>query len=240
MNGMFEKPEFFQETPDRERKPLPKKGLPLFFYLYYHNFWKLAMLNFLFLLSCVPVVTIPAAITALMDVTNNIFQEKLTFVWNDFYKAFRENFIKSLIYGFIWLAAAAVALLSAYISLRLLDVNALFMVTLLGAAVVIFALVLINLYSYLMIAIVDLPLTKIVKNSWLLGIMGIKRNVLVLLISALILFIIIYFLPFAIILILFWLFSALSSMICFSSYSVIYEHIVLPYQTKHGQDEGDR
>lgn len=42
---------------------------------------------------------------------------------------------------------------------------------------------------------------EIFKNSWLLGIMGIIRNMLVLLISAVILSIIIYFLPFTIILI---------------------------------------
>lgn len=235
MSGLFGPSKYTREAPESVKEPLPKKGLALFFYIYFRNFWKLVKLNLLFLLCCIPVITIPAAITALMYVTNNIFQEKLTFIWIDFSKAFKENFVKSLVYGLVWLAASGVVLLSAYISLRQLDANAMFMVALMVAAVFMILLLLANLYCYLMIAIIDLPLAKTVKNSLALGIMGIRRNALILLISGGILCGIIYFLPFTIILILFWLFSMLSSITCFGLYGIIHKHIILPYETKHGK-----
>jgi uncharacterized membrane protein YesL len=237
MSGLFGQSRFTKETPERVKEPLPKKGLPLFFYLYFRSFWKLVKLNLLFLIFCIPVITIPAAITALMSVTNNIFQEKLTFIWIDFYKAFKENFVRSLVYGLLWLIAAGVVLLSASVSLRQLEINAMFMITLMVAAVFMFLLLLVNQYCYLMIAIIDLPLKKTMRNSLALGIMGIKRNAIVLLISAGILFLIVYFLPFTIILILFWLFSMLSSIICFGLHGVVHTHIISPYETKHGKPQ---
>jgi uncharacterized membrane protein YesL len=234
MKGIFGTSRFSKAPAEDFKEPPPKKGLALFFSIYFRNFWKLVKLNLLFILLCIPVVTIPAAFTGMMYVTNNIFQEKLTFIAIDFFKAFKENFAKSLIYGSIWAVAAGAASFSAYLSLRLLDTSPLFFVTLLVSAALLLILLLMNLYAFLLIALIDLPLAKIMQNAFVLGFIGMKRNALALLISGGILLAIVCFFPFTMILVPFWLLSMLSAIAYFGSYSIIDKHIIEPYQAKHG------
>lgn len=58
------------------------------------------ILNIMFVICCIPVVTIGAAVTALYTVTLRMAEKKHTYVMKDFFKAFKSNFKQSTI---IWL-----------------------------------------------------------------------------------------------------------------------------------------
>lgn len=74
----------------------PKKGALRFFYLAYTHFAKLIGLNMLFLLFCIPVITIPAAVSGLNRVCILLVREGTCSVWSDFIKEFRCSFLKSI------------------------------------------------------------------------------------------------------------------------------------------------
>lgn len=68
--------------------------------------WDLIVLNFLFLICCIPVITIGPAITALHYVATKMAGEKDTPpVISNFFKSFRSNFLQSVILGFVFALA---------------------------------------------------------------------------------------------------------------------------------------
>ncbi len=65
----------------------------------------LIILNVIFILSCIPVVTIGAAVTSLYTVTLRIANLEDPHIWQSFWRAFRQNFMQSL---WIWLTCLVV------------------------------------------------------------------------------------------------------------------------------------
>jgi uncharacterized membrane protein YesL len=74
----------------------PKKGIARFLFLAYTHFAKLIGLNMLFLLFCIPVITIPAAVSGLNRVCVLLVREGTCSVWSDFIKEFKCSFFKSI------------------------------------------------------------------------------------------------------------------------------------------------
>lgn len=63
------------------------------------------ILNILYLVCCIPIITIGAATTALYYNTLKLAENREAYVWKDFLKAFRENFLQATL---IWLMMLAV------------------------------------------------------------------------------------------------------------------------------------
>ena len=63
------------------------------------HFWKLVALNVLFIVFSLPVVTLPAALTALNRVCVMIYRDGNIFLWHEFRKEFCRSFVRSLIPG---------------------------------------------------------------------------------------------------------------------------------------------
>lgn len=63
------------------------------------------ILNILYLVCCIPVITIGAATTALYYNTLKLAENREAYVWKDFLRAFRENFLQATL---IWLMMLAV------------------------------------------------------------------------------------------------------------------------------------
>ncbi len=77
-------------TPD-DSAPEPMKPKMRFFN-FIDKFGDLFFLNILFALSCIPIITIGAAFTALYSVTNKMVDDKEGVVKDEYWKAFKENF----------------------------------------------------------------------------------------------------------------------------------------------------
>lgn len=69
--------------------------------------------NAIFLLFCLPVVTIPAALTALSRVYIVLLNDGYVQVFRDFYKEFKESFVNSLFLGLLYAAATALLFIAA-------------------------------------------------------------------------------------------------------------------------------
>lgn len=59
---------------------------------FFEHFGELFVLNLIFILACIPVITIGAAVTALLTMTNKMIRAEDGNIWEGFWKAFRSNF----------------------------------------------------------------------------------------------------------------------------------------------------
>ncbi len=154
--------------------PPPAKGIKRFLFLYYTHFWRLIGLNLLFILFCLPVVTIPPTITALNKVLLNLAREGNAFFFKDFIDEFKSSFIKSWIAFIPWLVLIGIAVVG-FASIG--DVYA--SMPLIVVFVMLCSIIYCQTnYCFCMIALIDLPLGKIIKNSAIMVLVEMKRNVL--------------------------------------------------------------
>jgi uncharacterized membrane protein YesL len=98
---------YAQPGPGIERDSTVKTGVTGFWDIFKREWWQLIKLNWIFLLGCVPVVTIPASVTAMCWVLTTMADDRPRFLWNDFWRVFRREFWRSLLLGWLWLLGCA-------------------------------------------------------------------------------------------------------------------------------------
>ncbi len=156
--------------------PPPAKGIKRLAFLYYTHFWRLIGLNLLFILSCLPVVTAPPAVTALNKVLLNLVREGNTFFIKDFVDEFKSSFIKSWVAFIPCLVLAAIAFFGFPL---IVDVYA--SLPYIAAFVMLFCIVYCQSnYCFTMLALIDLPIGSIMKNSFIMVLVEMKRNIILL------------------------------------------------------------
>jgi hypothetical protein len=92
----------FGNTMQKEGKgtAAPSSGWQRAGLMAFTHFWKLVAVNVLFVVFSLPVVTLPAALTALNRVCIIIYRDGNIFLWHEFRKEFCRSFTRSLIPGF--------------------------------------------------------------------------------------------------------------------------------------------
>ena len=75
------------------------------------KFFNVCYLSIVWLLACIPIVTIGAANTALYYTANKVLKHNRGYVWKDFWGAFRANFKQSTI---VWLVTLGLTLLMCF------------------------------------------------------------------------------------------------------------------------------
>lgn len=203
--------------------PPPEKGIKKFFFISYTHFWKLIRLNLLFILFCLPVVTIPPSITAMSRVLLKLDREGNTFLFSDFIDEFKSSFIKSWIAFTPWLAAIIIAVIGYQ------SINDVYRNTF---QIVLFVMVCSLLYCYssycfCMIALIDLPLGKIMKNAVIMVISQMRRNVFMIITIPVYIVCAIYYL-YSIPVTLFLVFSFIGLINVMIANEVIEERVVRP------------
>lgn len=169
------KSDFLRAGPGIEKDVPPKTGLPLLFETVRREWWSLVKLNLLFLLFCIPIITIGPAMAAMTKVTLVMIQDRPIDLWYDFWKAFRENFRQGLAAGLILAVIASVLILTTYFDLLNLARNGWMLVLLAFNLTCLVLFLLASLYVYPQVVMVSLPIGSILKNAWLLGISCLKH-----------------------------------------------------------------
>ena len=213
------------DIPKNAPKPLPHiKVLTTL----WREFWNLIKLNLLFLLSCIPIVTIPAAVTAMSRITATMVRDENFFLWSDYWKAFKRDFLRSLLVGFAIVALIAVFTISVIFYYNL--AGAMDKLFLLLAAFSI-CLVIITLvaacYFFPMLALVDLPVKALVVNSLVMVFGCFKRSLLALISFVIFVGLGVALWPTSIIYLVFLMFSLSSLMICFAVYPAIEDKVMV-------------
>ncbi|MDE5772200.1 MAG: DUF624 domain-containing protein [Ruminococcus sp.] len=250
-------------------KNAPKKtGVRLFFEIFFRKFWKLIQVNMLYFVFFIPlfmilaslnfiknstlslicaglslvlfVVNIGPATAGMTKVMRNYVLEKHSFIVNDFFKAFKANFKKASIIGFI----DCFIMLSVYASFLVYPILAeqagklmyIPMVITLSLAIVVMMM---NYYIFLMLIATNLSFRNLVKNSFALAFVGLKQNIITFIVTAVtavaMFFLYWRFRPLFLMLIPFMPMAFVWFLTCFNSYPMIQKFVINPYYASIGQ-----
>lgn len=80
-----------------------KEGIAGYFQLLFENFFDLVTVNLLFVVFCIPVVTIGSSYKALVMVCNKITNDEVVKIVQEFIMYFKQDFLKSNFYGLLFL-----------------------------------------------------------------------------------------------------------------------------------------
>lgn len=143
----------------------------------YPHLFELVKLNLLFALFCLPVVSIPAAVTAMTRINLHIINGEPYSLWEDFFTVFRDEFFSSLKLG---AALLLCGLLFYYVfwfyqsasSTSVVLMGLLRTLTLLPLLIVYLA----SCYQWVMLSAVSLKTVAIIKNSVLLSVVCVRQT----------------------------------------------------------------
>ena len=193
--------------------------------------------NYFLLLAAPALILFGPATAASMQVMRKFVLEKPIFLFDEFRKAYKDNFRQALPVGIFDVLFTAVFAYGVAFYTQVLEEapsteNYVLMIITTAIAVYVFMA---HFYIYLEIVSLTLPLGKVVKNALLLTIMGIKVNIINFAVS-LIFFAAVYLLfPFSTLFLLFVPFGWLMFLYAFNCYPVIQKYIVNPYYEARGE-----
>ena len=168
--------DWYQGNNDKE-KETPKGGVKRVGYVLWNYAGRLVGANVLFLLCCIPIVTIPAALSALNRYLSAIYRVGYGFSLEDYWKEFKSDILKNLPAGVL---TGALGFYSCY----LLSLAGNFgkgtthdVLIGCGIGVMIFA-ILIGGYYFVMSAMLDLGVGVLLKNTFLIMVLEWKLRIL--------------------------------------------------------------
>ncbi len=172
-------------------------------------------------------------------VLRNIAMGEPVFVWQDFFYAIRRNWKQALPFGIIDGLINALLIFNLYTTMTASD----FAVSMMfWSNVIVFILYFfMRCYIYVQMVTFDLSVFKILKNSLIFSLIGLKRNIMAFLGTALLLFLEIFFLftpggillPLAVAMPLVLFFSGSAYMKVYAAYFKIKDIIIDPYKAEH-------
>lgn len=191
-----------------------KKGLRLFFEIFFRKFWKLIQVNMLYFVFFIPVflilaslsfipngvvslicaglslvlfvVNIGPATAGMTKIMRNYVLEKHSFIVNDFFKAFKANFKKASFIGFI----DCFIILSVYASFLVYPIleeqagTKLMYIPMVITFSLAIVIMMMNYYIFLMLIATNLSLKNLIKNSFALAFVALKQNIITFIITA--------------------------------------------------------
>lgn len=216
-----------------------KPAAPFKLSMLYRELVSLISLNLMFVISCIPIITIPAALTAMNRITCTMVQDQNYFLWQDYWKTFKREFGKSLLGGLVFGIAFGLFLLAGFVYYNIFGKSFLFTIILAFTACFLIIIYLASTYYWTMLAFVDLPFKALLKNSLIMVLGCWKRSLIALVIIAAHLFFVVGLAPvtvgysttltdvwvFVVFLILF---SANSLLLNYAIWPAIYEKVVKP------------
>ena len=219
------------------REPLEKRRFFVFIEVFFHKFWKLIGLNLLFLLSCIPVVTIGPALCAMAYVTRNFAIGKPLFLVSDYLGTFRKNWKQGFIYGLFFCGSLGIVGVVITLCLPYTAHNPLFQIPLYLCWAVIGVLIIVNFYAPLMIVTLDLPLWDILKNAFILSLVALRTNLITLFLVGNLLLACLYFYPYSAFFVVTILPAFLSLVASFNSYPIVEKFLILPYASQQKRED---
>lgn len=235
--GIFN--DYMREGKGIDKNPDNRLRIVVFFDIFFRKFWKLVTINLMYIISCIPIVTIGPATAAVTKLYRNYAREEHAFIWSDFIDTFKKNFLKALAIFFIDLVLVLLLYFDAsmYLSIEGFGGDALMRVIslaviMLSATILLFM----NYYIFTLLITFKLSFKQLIKNAFIFAWIGFWRNLLItLIIAAFTLLVAIYFLPVGMVVTVLIYFSFCGLVINFITYPLIKKHMIDGYDPNTGE-----
>ncbi len=182
----FFSPNYLKEGRGVRKDEPKKKGIMRLFEIIARDMGDLLKLNIVYLICCIPIVTIGPATTALSAVMTKRIRDIPCYVFHEYKKAFKENFKRSFIAGllvgfFLILSSVAAYFYSNWNTSAVGTGEQIVTLMLSSITIVMFVIIFIaSNYLFTLIAVIDLPLKQQIKNALLLTVAFLPRSGLIL------------------------------------------------------------
>ena len=212
-----------------------------FFSEFIHRFWQLILLNLLYLIACVPIITIGPATAAMNYLCRNYSQAKPVYLFSDFVEKCKEHFKQGVAVWLIQLLAGGL-LVTSFLSWT--DASFAVSGTFRTVAVVLiffvaYLVICSSFYIYPMMVSFDLTVKQLIRNSVILSLTQLWRNLVMLLVLGVLGILTLLFWPITFPVVLFLLFSVL----CFVSnalvFPVLQKYVASPESTEEKSAESN-
>ena len=152
--------------------------LILFFQIFFRKFWSLIVINLLYFVFCIPVVTIGPATAGLTKLMRNYAREEHAFIWGDFIETFKKNFKQAFLYSVLDLFVVAFLVLDFFAVANL--ANRVMTVLCLAAILLSFTVwTFMRFYIYNMMITFRLSFKQLLKNAFIFCWVGFFRNLFI-------------------------------------------------------------
>lgn len=218
------------------RTPHEKTGFIKYASIYLSHFWKLMALNFIYVLFCLPIVTIGPATAALTKVCRNYSQERHAYVFADFWLGFKQNFKQGIVFGLIDTLFVVVFGVGVPYYMTWAKMMPIMYVPLFISIIFMLVVVMMNFYIYLMVSSTNLTVKQIIKNAFILSYLGMKKSIICLVVYIIMMSVCVLFLPPSIVFIATLPFSLVAFVDCSLCYPVVRKYIIQPYYDQLGEE----
>lgn len=155
---------------EREANP---QGIHLFFAVIKWHWGRLIGLNVMFILSCVPIVTIPCAMTAMSAVLGRMVQRRVCYPFHDYWREFTHEWKRSTACGAAVFGVLAAALFGMLFYPRSGMPGGYALAGLCLAVALVDVMVMMVVFP--LVAFTDLPVSAVLRNALLLTQMRLGR-----------------------------------------------------------------
>lgn len=208
-----------QPGPGIDKNTPPKTGLSLFVEIFVREFWQLVKLNLLFVLTCLPIVTIGAALGAMNKVTVRMVRDIPNDVWSDYWRGFRENWKSTTVLGIL----GALLFGGGFLGLSLYQAHPVLRVF---TAAVLILMGMFWLYLYPLLTSTTLSVREAIHDAFLLPLLCFYHSLPVCLLIFLLFMMQILFLPLSVPILLLFGFSIPCFIASFAAWSGIRRYIL--------------
>jgi len=199
---------------------------------------------FLYAFGALAIFTFGPVNASTAYIIRNLISGEPVFVWSDFWYAFKRNIKQSLPFGIFDIALNALLIFNIYT--MFVSTDKFFASMLFWCYIILFYLYFtMRYYIYVQMVTFKLSVFKILKNSFIFSLIGIKRNIVAFFGIILCIFIVLLFLlgsggilvPLAVAAPLAILFSTMAFMKVYASYFKIKEIMIDPYLRDHPEEQ---
>lgn len=128
----------------------------------------LVLLNIIFLICCIPIITIGASLTAMYKITLKIAFKEDGYIIRDFFKAFKQNFIQATI---IWIITFFIGILLLFNFITILQVkNIIFTVILFLTGTISFLYAITVIYVFPLLSRFHNTIFNTIRNAFFMSI----------------------------------------------------------------------
>lgn len=208
----------------------------VFFDIVFRKFWKLILINLLYIISCLPIVTIGPATAGITKLLRNYAREEHAFVLSDFWDTFKQNFKKAFFIALLDFVFVLLVLFDVYVYIQIINDKIVWTITLAVLMLTGTIILFMNYYVFTLMITFKLNFRQLLKNAFLFAWIGFWRNILITLILAVFAaFIIFYYDGLGLFFVLFLFFSLSGLVINFITYPLIKKHMIDGYDPETGE-----
>ena len=174
MAGFFGLFNYEKEGPGISKNAPKKKTFIVFFETYFRNFWKFVIINIVYGILSLPLITGGLASVGITNVNRNIARDKHSFGLSDFFDTIKKNWKQGLIAGIINTIVYILLLFDVYFFITMKSKMSTIFVGVAFCLLLIFTMM--NYFIWTLMITFKFSIKQIYKNSFKFAFINLKGN----------------------------------------------------------------